>query len=429
MDIEFIQLLRDCYDDYNRNKSEYFKAYDYYIGKTDSIRNYKMITERSNNKCLINYIKKFVKEEVSYSLGNQINYISKSDDKEIINIIDYSIVSSWDANHEIKLANRMILFGEAYEIYYIDSYGDFKSKIVDPRFGYVYKDELGNVILFMHMFKKQFDKTNKTYVDVYLKDRILHYDDTFSQEIAEPTFHLFGEVPVGIASISDSGIYDTIFKDIQGLEDAYITNLSDISNEISDFRNAYLTITGVELTEEQAKTMKQNGILQIPNEDGKVEWLVKSINDSFIQNTLSTLENKMYELTSHINHNVNLASNVSGVALRSRLIALEQRCSINQKAFENLLRKRLKLLFKFLAIRYGNQFDYKDVKIKFTPNIPVDDQANAQIISQLGDKLSLETALSLLSFVENPQNEISKIQKDNEQLMNGTFLLGDDLHE
>ena len=37
--------------------------------------------------------------------------------------------------------------------------------------------------------------------------------------------------------------------------------------------------------------------------------------------------------------------------------------------------------------------------------------------------------LSLLSFVENPQNEISKIQKDNEQLMNGTFLLGDDFHE
>ena len=115
--------------------------------------------------------------------------------------------------------------------------------------------------------------------------------------------------------------------------------------------------------------------------------------------------------------------------MRSRLIALEQRCSINQKAFENLLRTRLKLLFKFLAIKVGNQFDFKDVKIKFTPNIPVDDQANAQIISQLGDKLSLETALSLLSFVENPQNEISKIQKDNEQLMNGTFLLGDDLHE
>ena len=85
MDINFIQLLRDCYDDYNRIKSEYFKAYDYYIGNCDSIKNYKMITERSNNKCCVNYIKKFVKEEVSYSLGNTINYISKSDDKNIIN--------------------------------------------------------------------------------------------------------------------------------------------------------------------------------------------------------------------------------------------------------------------------------------------------------------------------------------------------------
>lgn len=424
MDLEFIQLLRDCYDDYNRNKGEYFKASDYYMGRCDSLKDYKMITERSNNKCCVNYVKKFVKEEVSYSLGNKINYISKSDNKDIINAIDYHIISDWDSDYDMDLANRMILFGEAYEIYYLNSDNQFKAKVVDPRHGYLYEDELGNVILFMHMFKKQFDKTNKTYVDVYLKDRILHYDDTFSREIATATPHLFGQVPVGVARISKYGIFDTLYNDIKGLQDAYITNLSDISNEISDFRNAYLTVTGVELTEDQARSMKKNGILQIPNSDGEISWLVKSINDSFIQNTLETIEDKIYQLTSHINHNESIASNVSGVALRSKLIALEQRCSINQKGFENLIRTRLKLLFKFLAIKYDAQFDYKDIKIKFTPNVPVDDQVNAQIIAQLGDKLSLETALSLLSFVENPQQEMEKIQKDNEELIRGSQLLG-----
>ncbi len=29
----------------------------------------------------------------------------------------------------------------------------------------------------------------------------------------------------------------------------------------------------------------------------------KNINDTFIQNTLNTLEDKMYQLSSHINHN------------------------------------------------------------------------------------------------------------------------------
>lgn len=82
------------------------------------------------------------------------------------------------------------------------------------------------------------------------------------------------------------------------------------------------------------------------------------------------------------------------------------------------------MLFKFLAIKYGTQFDYKDIRVKFTANVPIDDQANAQIITQLGDKLSLETALSLLSFVENPQQEMEKIQKDNEELMRGSQLLG-----
>lgn len=425
MDLEFRELLKDCYNDYIIKRGLYLKAGDYYVGNTDAMRNYKMITKRSNNKCNVNYIKKFVKEEVSYSLGNKINYISKTDNKDIIEAIDYNITSTWIPKHDMELAEKMILFGLAFEIYYIDENLEFQSKIVDPRNGYLYEDDFGNPIFFLHIFKKQFDKSNTVYVDVYTKDFIYHFTESFAQEIAEPTKHIFGDVPVGVAKISEYGIYDTIFNDIKGLQDAYETNLSDISNEISDFRNAYLVINGMELEKKDADKMKENAIIQIPTKDGSANWLIKNINDSFIQNTLKTIEDKIYQLTSHINHNENLASNVSGVALRSRLIALENRCSINQKAFENLVRTRLKMLFKYLSIIEGIDFDYKDIKIKFTPNIPVDDQQSAQIISQLGDKLSLETALSLLSFVENPQLEIQKIKKDNEKLARGRELLGD----
>ena len=34
----------------------------------------------------------------------------------------------------------------------------------------------------------------------------------------------------------------------------------------------------------------------------------------------------------------------------------------------------------------------------------------AQVINQLGDKISLETALAQLPFIENPVNEIEKIK-------------------
>lgn len=423
--LKFKELLRKCYVDFQNNLIQHEKAYNYYCGKSDAMENYKFITDRSNSKTNVNFVKKFVKEETSYSFGNQINYISKSGNKEIIDDIDYFISSSWDENHNINLANKMILHGVSYELYYVDDEGDFfKSRIITPLNGYVYEDIDGNVLFFMHIYKLKFDDTNRTYVDVYTDDRIYFFDDSFSIELKESIENLFGKVPVGVARLSDEELLDTIFNDIKGLLDAYETNLSDISNEISDFRNAYMVLTGVDMDEKQATELKSKGILKITAPDGSASWLIKSINDSFIQNTLSTIEDKIYQLTSHINHNESLASNISGVALRSRLIALENKCTLNQKAFTNLIKTRLEMLFLFLAKRYSKEYDYRDIKVKYTANVPQDDMQTAQIVSQLGDKLSLETALSLFSFVENPQVEIEKIREDNKDLMKGSALLG-----
>lgn len=423
---EQLQLFKDCYNDFVINKNMHEKAKDYYKGKTDAMKEYKMITSRSNNKCSVNYIKKFVKEEVSYCVGNPINYISKSGNKSIVDDVDYYITSYWDHDYDAKCMKEMVLHGLAFEIYYLDNNLNFKSKVVDPCNGYVYEDDKGNVIFFMHTFAKKFDKN--IYVDVYTKDCIYHFDNTFSKEITTATPHIFGRVPVGVGRISDEEIFDTIFNDIYQLQNAYETNLSDISNEISDFRNAYLKVIGAELDTEETSKMKESGILQM-TENGQIEWLIKNVNDTFIQNTLSTIEDKMYQLTSHINHNEAMQSNVSGVALRSRLISLEQKCILNQKAYANLVKTRLEMLFIFLKIKFNKNYDYRDIKIKFTPNIPQDDQATAQIISQLGDKLSLETALSLLSFITNPSNEVEKVKAEQSEILEGSKLLDGGLDE
>ena len=196
--LEFKKLLRKCYEDFQKSFTQHKKAYDYYCGKSDAMRNYKFVTNRSNNKTNVNFVKKFVKEETSYSFGNQINYISKTGNKDIINDIDFYF-SSWDENHSIKLANKMILHGIAYELYYLDDGGDsFKSRIVTPMDGYIYEDINGDVVFFMHIYKLKFDETNKTYVDVYTNDRIYFFDDSFSIELKESIENLFGKVPVGI---------------------------------------------------------------------------------------------------------------------------------------------------------------------------------------------------------------------------------------
>lgn len=383
--------------------------YEYYKGNTDAMANYKMVTERSNNKTPVNYIKKFIKEEVSYSVGNDVNYISKSGNENIVNDIDYYL-DHWSEGHDSNLAKNMLIYSLAYELYYVDGEGQFSSKIISPREGYAAIDDFGNISFFMHIYKLKFDNT--TYIDVYTDEEIIHFDDKF-EKINKPTKHIFGAVPVGLAKLSEEGKDDTLFKDLKGLQDAYETNLSDISNEISDFRNAYLVFMGCQVDEKEIPKMKELGVLNTKDKNSAIQWLIKNINDTFIQNTLNTLEDKMYQLSSHINHNEKMQSNLSSLALRARLIALEEKCKLNQKAIADCIKTRLKFLFIYLQVIKNINYDYRDIKIKFTPNIPQDDLMTAQIISQLGDKLSTETGLSLLSFIENSKNEMKKIKDEN----------------
>ncbi|MDU6336078.1 phage portal protein [Clostridium sporogenes] len=404
-----INRLKKAYEEYQNNKITYDKMYNYYKGNTDAINNYQMVTERSNNKINTNFIKKFIKEEVSYSVGNDVTYISKSGNEHVVNDIDYYL-DHWSEGHDSNLAKNMLIYSLAYELYYVDKEGQFSSKIISPREGYAAIDDFGNLSFFMHSYKLKFDDT--TYIDVYTDKEILHFNDKF-EKINKPTKHIFGTVPVALCQLSEEGKDDTLYKDLKGLQDAYETNLSDISNEISDFRNAYMVLTGVAINEEDIPEMKKLGVMQIKDKNGTAAWLIKNINDTFIQNTLNTMEDKMYQLSSHINHNEKMQSNLSSLALRARLIALEEKCKLNQKAIADCIKTRLKLLFIYLEVIKNIKYDFRDIKIKFTPNIPQDDLMTAQVISQLGDKLSTETGLSLLSFIENPKNELEKLKNEN----------------
>ena len=53
----------------------------------------------------------------------------------------------------------------------------------------------------------------------------------------------------------------------------------------------------------------------------------------------------MYQLACHINHNEKLQSNLSGITLRSRLIVLENKCSLEIKAHKNIVKNRLKYIY------------------------------------------------------------------------------------
>ena len=205
-----IELLNKCLTDFNSKKFIYDQIYDYCIlGESDARKNYKNNKHRSNQKVKTNFIKKFIKEEVSYLLSNRPTYISKSDNKEAIDFIGKKI-GHWSKNHNKEVLRDLLSYGSVFELYYVSKKEIagkkeylFNLEIISPREGYALYNDNKEIILFMRFFKKKFDETQ--YVDVYSKNKIYHFKDGWVED-KPPTVNIFKEVPV----VEDDKLYDVV---------------------------------------------------------------------------------------------------------------------------------------------------------------------------------------------------------------------------
>lgn len=168
------ELILLCLNELEKQAQEKQIYKDYYDGDHEILNNYDMQDSRSNQKLVFNFPRKFVDNETGYLLGKPVNYISKSDDDEIVKCIDVN-TSCWEKEHNITLRKYSEIFGESYELNYIDKNGEFSATVLTPMNAYVLDDGTAerNVTLAIHRFKKVFEE--KEYLDVYTDNQILHY--------------------------------------------------------------------------------------------------------------------------------------------------------------------------------------------------------------------------------------------------------------
>lgn len=379
----------------------------YYAGEHDIKRNYHKFPNRANQVVIDNYINKFINEEIQYSLGNPISFVSMSGNKQMIDAIEKATFH-WRDNHNQELMRNLEIYGIAYTLNYIDAKGRFSERVLNPENAIAYVDADGVPVLFIHFYVPKYEETE--YHDIYYPDgRIEVYKEN---TLIETKHHPFNGIPISICKLEN--IEDTIFAKIKDLQDAYNEVLSDQVNTISDYRRAYLVISGVMVDEETEKRLKETGVINLPSSsNSSAKWLVKDMPDTYIENNLARLRNAMYETTNHVDGNEKLQSNTSGTALRNRLVFLEQRCNFMLTLVLNTVYERIERLFEYLALQ-GQVYDWHDIKITATPCIPQDVISIIQGLVQLGigTNISLETALAQIPFVENPAQEIAKIQQE-----------------
>jgi SPP1 family phage portal protein len=410
------ELLLQCLEAFRQQQIDKQKYQDYYDGKHDILANYKFNPKRANTKIVVNWFKKFLQDELAYSLNNPVNYIDRTANPEFIDRIDLDF-STWEKLHNQKLMLKANTFGHAYELRYLKD-NEFKASVLTPLNCFVLEgnDAEKTPLLAMHFYKEnQFSEVEK--VDVYLPNNLVRHFIVEGEELVSTgeSTHAFPEVPIRVveANIDRKSMLD----DIKDLIDSYNTTISNMVNELSDFRMALIKIVGTRFeNEDDISMMVEKGVIEIQT-GADIDYLIKNLPDQFANSTLKEIKENIYKQASHIDTNEKLQSNTSSSALRGRLITLENKCATIHTMLEQCIKSRLKDYFFILKIRENVEYDYRLISTRFTMNVPTDLLHLADIASKLKDIFALETLYGLFPFVESPSVEYQKFLKERESLM------------
>jgi len=145
--------------------------------------------------------------------------------------------------------------------------------------------------------------------------------------------------------------------------------------------------------------------------DGDVGWVVKTENDTANENYKNRLQKDIHRFSNTPNlTDEAFAGNLSGVALQFKLWGLEQNASQKERKFKRALQRRLELIMNVLGIK-GKDFDWRDINIVFTRNMPMNVPDIVDMVVKLKGIISDKTLFSLLPFVEDPDEEIEMMDQ------------------
>jgi len=434
--MEQLELIKRCFTALQNNIVLKAKYKEYYLGNHDIMRNYKMIDARSNQQIVKNYNKLFIGKEVGYLLSNGVNYISKDGNKEITDVIDLNF-SAWEKLHNQSLLRDCLIYGESYELAYVNSDNEFGCVTLNPLNGFVLEDGTAdkNVLLGLHFYEDVIDSIGvvdkniiKKYLDVYTDSEIITYDVTtlsIDEELSRKK-HNFNRVPMNKLVLDEYA--QASLDDYKTEQDSYNSTIANYYNESNDHRMATLFSKGFSIpkdsdgtggTEEFYQEVVNNGWVNTKNDKADMKYITKEIG-TFVDNLLNHLKDDVYESASHINEAIAPTSNTSGDALRQRLHSLENKVSLMQAALEFILKKRLKLFFDYYYKPTGVKYDYRLLKIKFTLNIPKEITTLSNAIPNLLTIYPRTDILSMFGNVDNPELTYKKWLAEQEMELNPT---------
>lgn len=393
---------------FNDEQQRRENLFNYYLGKHDILKRKFSDANKPNNRVVSPWAHNITDFATGYFIGEPVRY---NDVDDIINEIrSYND----DAAVNTELAKNCSICGVAYELQFIDKYGELRYISINPVECFVIYDTSleSEIKYFIRVYEQTniaADKTTK-YVDVYDAASITKYHEVNGNySIISTKPHGFDEVPVVEYKNSPEAVGD--FELCLSLIDAYDTLVSNSINDSSEFSDAYLLLKGVIAEGEDIDEMKEKRVLCI-DVDADAKWLTKDINSTFsedMKNRISSAIHKFSNVPDMTDQN--FAANASGVAMKYKLLGLEDITAKKENEFRRGLIRRFEIMSAYLA-KIGDAFDWRNVKLIFTRNLPSNLEEAVEITERLAGTLSKKTRIEMLPLDLDADAEVAQTSKE-----------------
>lgn len=325
--------------------------------------------------------------------------------------------------HNSDLVLDQSIYGRAYELLYRNKRDETRFTALDVLETFViYEDTVErNPIAAVRYISNRFKDDSTVYL--YTENKRIEYSmgDDFKLALVDEEPHYFEGVP--IIEYENNKYRQGDFEHVIPLIDLYDSAQSDLANYSQDTNDAYMVIKGnLDIDVESAKAMKENNLIMLQTEmatDGRQSdtdafYIYKQYDVAGMEAYKTRVENDIHKFTNTPNMNDEKFSGVqSGESMKYKLFGLEQVRATKERLFKKSLRDRYRLINNIMSVAAEGAFNVNDIQIVFTSNLPKSLKEEVEMFNSLGGQLSEETKLGLLSIIENPQEEIEKIEEEN----------------
>ena len=399
---------------------------NYYEGKHAILNKSYSDPSKECNHIVTNFCKIIADTYSGYICGKPVRYTSNDNIADVQEAINYND----DNSENMQWISNALVYGVGYELQWVDKYAQVRYAQVSPLNAFAIFDNTldSELLYFVRWYKADnFTDDDIYYIELYTASNKITYKAhglNGQLELVAEEAHFFGDVPVSVFTINDNE--GNIFNSIISLNDAY-NELQ--SSEIDDFNawvDAYLTLTGCDLENEDIAAMKENRVLVLP-EGASANWLVKNAADTQIVNMLDNIKKNCFKVTACPDMADDNFLAQSGTALAYKLVGFENVASGIVARFTKAIQRRIELICNVLNLK-ASEAVWRDININFVRNLPTNITETIQLVNALKGTVSDATLLAQLPFIDDVESELEAVQKQKEENM-ALYSFGTHEHE